>query len=173
MIRLLAYNTGLRRRSLFTLRMEWIDWNKRRITIPPRAMKSRRKHVAHLNETAYSHLLAIRTDRELSFPGPSTGRASKKAACPVSTRPFTACRTPPASPRPQHFGLHALRKTLATILWEESPQAAQYALGHSGMGITRDHYVAGQDMLARALDQVPQPAAFAGVQSMGNIARPV
>ena len=69
-------------------------------------------------------------------------------------------------PREEHFGLHAIRKTLGTALWESSPQAAQFALGHSSDRVTQDYYVAGGGLVARALDALPQPAAFA--EAMGT-----
>jgi len=45
------------------------------------------------------------------------------------------------------------------------PQAAQFALGHAGIDVTRQHYVAGDSILARAIDEMPWPAAFAGLGS--------
>jgi len=148
----LAYNTGLRRRTLFELRMEWIDWDKRRIVVPPRSMKSKRFQVVHLNETAFRHLLAIRTSRELVFPWPATMRTFHQ----------TMHRLEDAAgiPRREHFGLHDLRKTLATQLFATSAEAAQCALGHAGSNVTLRHYVAADRLVADALDQLEQPEAF-------------
>ncbi|MGA7702263.1 MAG: hypothetical protein WCB27_21925 [Thermoguttaceae bacterium] len=55
------------------------------------------------------------------------------------------------------FGFHAIRKTVATMLYEVSLGAAQFALGHTTNNVTRKHYVDGGGMVARALDQLPQP----------------
>ena len=56
--------------------------------------------------------------------------------------------------------MHAIRKTVATMLYEVSPGAAQFALGHTTDDVTRKHYVDGGGLVARALDQLPQPEAF-------------
>jgi integrase len=151
-----AFNTGLRRRSLFDLRWEWVDLKRSRITIPPRSTKSRRIQIIHLNPAALSHLAAIRTDREKVFPWPGSMK--------MFYTHFHKLLQFAGIPRKDHFGLHGLRKALATVLWEESPQAAQFALGHAGMAVTRSHYIAGDAMLARALDDVPQPTAFLELQ---------
>jgi integrase len=63
-------------------------------------------------------------------------------------------------PPADQFGLRTLRKTLATALYEQSPAAAQFALGHAGADVTRMHYVDGRGIVARALDALPQPTAF-------------
>jgi integrase len=65
-------------------------------------------------------------------------------------------------PKDEHFGFHQLRKTCATVWWEHNPQVAQFALGHTSMATTAGFYVRGQAMLARAVEQMPQPAAFNG-----------
>jgi integrase len=67
-------------------------------------------------------------------------------------------------PSEDHFGLHQLRKTCATHLWECNPQAAQFALGHTSLETTASFYVRGQDMMALAMDQMPQPSAFARIE---------
>ena len=151
----LTYNTGLRRGTLFKLRMEWIRWDDCCLTIPPKSMKSGQWHTIHLNPTAMQHLRAIRTDRELVFPWPF---GSTRYFYTV----FHRLQDAAGIPRKDHFGLHALRKTLATILWADSPQASQFALGHAGAEVTMRHYVASQGIVAQALDRLPQPAAFTG-----------
>jgi integrase len=149
----IAFNTGLRRRTLFELRMDHIDWQQCRLVIPPRRIKSRRPTIVSLNAIAMEHLRALRTVRDLVFPWP----------CADLTRfhkRFHDLQDLAGVPPAEHFGLHTIRKTMATLLWEESPQAAQYALGHTQMGVTKANYVNGQDIVARALAKLPQPASF-------------
>jgi integrase len=150
----LTLNTGLRRGTLFGLKMSDIDWQKRTILIRPSNNKSRKVFSVHLNETAYRHLLAIRTDREKVFPWPHCSR------CFHTT--FHRLQNASGIAQEEHFGLHALRRTLATMLYEQSPGAAQIALGHSDQRTTQAHYVAPNAMVARALDALPQPEAFKG-----------
>lgn len=151
----LTYNTGLRRRTLFELRMDAVDWAARDLVIPPANLKSKQWETKPLNETAYRHLVAIRgpATRERLFPWD------------FHSNTFTVCfhrlQNLAGIPREQHFGLHSLRKTHGTLMWEHSPQAAQFALGHRELSTTRDHYVDGGPMVARALDKLPQPEAFA------------
>jgi len=40
------------------------------------------------------------------------------------------------------------------------PAAAQLSLGHAGAQVTIRHYVEAQGIVARALAELPQPAAF-------------
>jgi integrase len=147
-----AYNTSLRRRTLFEARMEQMDWVQHCLVIPAKQMKSRRPHVTHLNATAVAHLLKIRTDRELLFPWPHCKRHFDTC--------FHKLQTAAAIPEHEHFGLHDLRKTHATLLWESSPAAARLSLGHTNDDITRRHYVAPDGIVARALDSLQQPQAF-------------
>jgi integrase/predicted transcriptional regulator len=149
-----SYNTGLRTSTMLSLRMEWLDWQRCLLVIPPATMKSRRVHVLHLNATTMEHLRAIRTRRELIFPWPF----NRRAFYPYIRRLMKAAALPPE----RWFGLQALRRTLATRLWSDSPQAAQFALGHAGADVTMRHYVAADGIVAAALDRLPQPEAFTG-----------
>jgi DNA-binding CsgD family transcriptional regulator len=145
-------NTGLRRRALLQMRMEHVNWTESRLDLPRELLKSGRAFSIHLNRTALEHLRKIRTDRDLVF------------SWPHSEKTFYACwhklQTEAGIPKKRHFGLHDLRKTLGTILWEDSPAAAQWALGHSSPEVTRRHYVDGMGLVARALDRMVQPEAF-------------
>jgi integrase len=60
-------------------------------------------------------------------------------------------------PRKEHFGLHVIRKTAATVLAGFSPQAAQLALGHRSLTTTVNHYINPTSIVAAALDAMPQP----------------
>jgi integrase len=147
-----VYNTGLRRRTLLGLRMEYIDWEGRRIVIPPRDIKSGRGHVAYLNDTTLEHLRRIRTNREFVFEWPGSQRQMYLW--------WHRLQTEAGIPWKEHFGLHDIRRTTATRLWEFSPQAAQLALGHAGQDVTIRHYVQGRGIVQRAVDALPQPKAF-------------
>jgi len=152
-----AFNTQLRRRSLFELLWDEVDFENHILDLPPKRLKSRRRQIVHLNEVTIAHLKKIRifrVPRELVFPWPYAQGWFDKC--------FHRLQAEAGIPRRDYFGLHDLRRTAATILWEDSPQAAQYALGHSSMNTTRDFYVNGQSIVARALDALPQPEAFSG-----------
>lgn len=150
---IVAWNTGLRIGTLLSMRMDEVDWAKSRLVLPAARMKSRRPMIVHLNPPAMTALRSIRTDRELVFPWQETGRRNfykylhklEKAA---------------GIPRSEHFGMHAIRKTVATMLYEVNPGAAQFALGHTTNDVTRKSYVDGGGLVARALDQLPQPEGF-------------
>jgi len=147
-----AHATGLRRGTLFRLRWEWVDWHRRVLMIPGDSMKSKRLHIAPLNTVAIEHLHSIRDDRELVLPWP------------FDKRHFYSCWHQlldlAGIPREEHFGLHDLRKTLATQLWQTSPQAAQLALGHSSAAVTAGYYVGQTGIVAAAIDNMEVPAAF-------------
>ena len=147
-----AFNTGLRRGTLFSLRMADIDWEGERLVIPASRMKSARAHIVHLNKTALDHLQNIRTDRDLVFPWPGNDRKFFVW--------FHKLQDLAGIPKEEHFGLHAIRRTTATKLWENDPQAAQLALGHVGSDVTLKHYVQSAGIVQRALDALPQPEAF-------------
>ena len=158
-----GYETTLRRGSLFRLRMTDIDWNKRLLVLPPSRMKMHRLHVVHLNDVAYNHLLSIRTDRELVFPWPFTmmtyHRHMRKLQLAAGLLPK------------ERWGLQDLRRTACTLLFEDSPAAAQAALGHMSVSTTLRNYTNSTGMVARALDALPQPEAFTAVAFSGGTAR--
>lgn len=150
----LALNTGLRRGTLFRIEMRHVDWEKRRLLIPAENNKSGKPFSVHLNEAAFNHLWKIRSDRDFLFSWPHHVRHFHAY--------FHKLQDAAGIQRADHFGLHNLRKTLATMLYEQSsPGAAQLALGHSAVSTTERHYVASSGIVAKALDALPQPAAFA------------
>jgi hypothetical protein len=56
-------------------------------------------------------------------------------------------------------GLHAIRKTFATVLCKVDRTAAMFALGHSGMRVI-DRYVQEDNIVPPGIRAIPQPAAF-------------
>jgi len=146
--------TGLRFGTLMELRMTDLDWGAKQFNIPAERMKSRRDHISPLTDTAIDHLRKIRTDREYVFPWPIGRREFYKYLHKLQD---LAC-----IPKAKHFGTHAIRRTLATRLYEVNPAAAQLALGHMGLEITREHYVKPEGIVRRGIEAIPQPPAFTG-----------
>jgi len=147
-----TYNLALRRRTLFELTWDAVDFEKRILVVPPASMKAHRLHVTHLNPTAIDHLARIRTDRKFVFAWSQAIRQFHVTFHKLQD----AAGIPPES----HFGLHGLRRTSATLLWQQSPEAAMLSLGHSTMQVTQDHYVNQMRVIAPALEKLPQPEAF-------------
>lgn len=147
-----ALNTSFRRRTLFELRMADVRWQDRSIVVNPDQVKNSIGGIVPINDTTLEHLKTIRTDRELLFPWPHD--MTHFHTC------FHNLQDAAGIPRDEHFGLHSIRKLAATLLWEHSPATAQLTLGHASLRTTRKHYVAGGDMLRKAIDQLPQPASF-------------
>jgi len=147
-----AFNTGLRRRTLFELRWDYVDFDKRVINVPPKRLKSRRFQVVRLNETAVEHLRRIEGDRELVFPWPYCKE--------YFDRLFHKLQYEAGLPGKAHFGLHNLRKTFGTHIAQESPQAASMALGHAGMDVTIKRYINHDAIVHPAVDRLEQPEAF-------------
>ena len=148
-----AYFTGLRRGTLFSIRMDQIDWDAHVLNMPAEIMKSNRPLSLPLVDVVMEHLLAIRSDRELVFEWPHDEGGFYRylhllqgfAGIPVD----------------DHFGLHTLRKTLATHLADvASVDAARFMLGHTAAGVTEQHYINKGGIIADAVTKVPVPAAF-------------
>lgn len=148
-----VWNTGLRIGTLLSMHMDEIDWQQNRLVLAAARMKSRRPMIVHLNSWAMAALRSIRTDRELVFPWNPKDRRSLY-------RHFHTLQDAAGIPKNDQFGFHTIRKTVATMLYEVNPGAAQFALGHTTNDVTRRHYVDGGGLVARALDQLPQPEAF-------------
>jgi integrase len=116
----------------------------------------------HLNPScivALTKILPESHPRELVFAWRSGDKCSvlDDYLDKAYARQFVALQNKAGIPEDERFGLHMLRKTHGTILWEQSPGAAQYALGHTSMAITQAHYINGGPMVARALDALEQP----------------
>jgi len=145
-----ALNTALRRATLFALRWDFLD--DRNLVLPKHVLKTRRGMTIPLNDTAFGHLKAIRSDREMIFPWPYTRECFDHH--------FSTLQGLAGVPRGERFGLQAIRRTAATLLWKQCPQAAQIILGHHAATITLRHYVNANEVAKPALANLPQPAAF-------------
>lgn len=150
---IVAKNTGLRRGTLLRMRMEHINWQSRKLVLPAELLKSSRPHVMPLNQEAHEHLLAIRTSREKVFEWPHCWRYLHTYLHKIQTAAGIR--------KDDHFGLHDLRKTLASQLAKGSLAAAQFALGHAASDVTLRNYVDSQTVLVDALENLPQPFASA------------
>jgi integrase len=151
-----VWNTGLRRRSLLELSWDMVDWKLRLFRIPGRSMKAKRFQIQPFPEMVASHLHAIRrSEHGLIFPWSGHIRDFHTKWCQLLDLA--------GIPAERHFGLHDIRKTLATTLWGSDPQAAQFVMGHSSSTVTARHYVAQTGIVARAVDAIPQPASFGAV----------
>jgi len=144
-----ARSTGLRRSTLFSMRMAMIDWEARELRLPAEILKGNRPQTVHLCPIAIEHLGGIRNGRELVFP----------LDCCMSEwhRRFHKLQDAAGLDRKDHFGLQTIRKTVGTLLWRSSPAAAQLALGHASSKTTQGHYVEPGGIVAEALDKLPQP----------------
>ena len=147
---IVAYNTQLRRRTLFEMRMDEVDWEAGCLKLPACRFKAARPMVVHLNPAAPDALRSIRSNRELVFP-----RGSKSLSW-FGTN-FHKLLDSAGIPRKEHFMLHAIRKTAATVLAQHSPAAAQLALGHRSLSTTIDYYINPTSIISGAIDAMPQP----------------
>lgn len=146
----IVYNTALRRRTLFELRMDEIDWQKNSLRLKGERFKSGRPMIVHLNPAAMEALRRIRTPhRELIFP---TNATTTTFYTYFHYLQYTA-----GIPKKEHFGLHIIRKTAATVLAAVSPKTAQLALQHASLSTTLDSYIDPTGIIGASLDAMPQP----------------
>jgi integrase len=155
----IAFNTGMRRRTLFGMEWQHVDWRRGRINLPAKLLKSRRPQVYPLNRPAIDWLLAIRpeADSGLIFPWP--------LSCAKFDKYFHQLQQAAGIAAENHFGLQHLRKSFGTSMFEISPSAAMSAMGHTRLDVTMKHYLAADGLVTRAVEALPQPAAF--VEAIG------
>jgi integrase len=157
----LAYNTGLRRRALFNLDWEDVDLDAALVKVPATIIKNKRAIAIPLNAVACLHLARIKRDTGRVFHWPYDKRTFDVT--------FAKLQWAAGIPAADHFGLHRIRKTAATVLWEDSPAAAQLVMGHTTAAMTIKHYVQAPGIMRAAIERMPQPTAFTGGNgSAGN-----
>ena len=144
-----TYNTALRRRTLFEMEMDEIDWGKNCLRLKAERFKAGRPMVVHLNPAAMEALRRIRTNRVLIFPTDADSSAFYKH--------FHRLQDSAGIPRKEQFGLHVIRKTSATVLAAVSPRTAQLALGHANLTTTLNSYIDPTGIIGASLDAMPQP----------------
>ena len=145
--------TGLRRRTLLQMGWEHMEWDHSRLHIPGTFFKNRRPQVIPLPPIAIEHLHSIRTDRERIFQWPA------RTWCPFH-KYFHRLQDSVGIPRSEHFGLHRIRKTVASLIWAQSPEAAQLLCGHASGQTTMRHYVSSNAIVAKAVGLLSLPEAF-------------
>lgn len=149
----MAFNTALRFGGLFKLRWEYVDLELRWLRMNPAAMKSRNGQLIPLNEIAVEHLQRIRQSEDpMVFPLPYTVEWFRKRLHDLQDLA--------GIPEGEHFTLQTIRRTAATLLWQNSPEAAVFVLGHKSELTTTTHYVQAQTVAAPAIANMPQPEAF-------------
>jgi len=142
-----ALATAFRRRTLFALRMSDVNWRERCIIVDPSQVKNAVGRMMPLNDETFDHLQRIRTDRASLFPWPHDQKHFYEH--------FHRLQAAAGLPRAEWFGLHAIRRTAATLMWQHSPHVAQLVLGHSSLLVTAKHYVNGTVMLREAVNNLP------------------
>ncbi|MCX7424245.1 MAG: tyrosine-type recombinase/integrase [Planctomycetia bacterium] len=148
-----TFNTGLRRRSLFSITWGQVDLERGWIDVPANRLKSRREQRICLNPTAVEHLRRIQQGADQPvFPWPY---------CRTHFDPvFRRLQYDAGIPVAAHIGLHMIRKTFGTTWCATDPVAAQLALGHAGLRVTLDRYVRDDEIVSRGVNAIPQPEAF-------------
>jgi len=144
-------NVGTRIGTTLALRWDWLDGHSLRV--PADALKGRRvDQTLFVNRHALAAIEPLRPAGYAAiFPWPHQVNYLQT----VRRRLLEAA----GIPKPRRFGFHGLRKFLATELARSSPIASQKALGHTGMAMTRDHYIDGR-VVEDAMQGVSQPAEF-------------
>ncbi|MDX1945233.1 MAG: tyrosine-type recombinase/integrase [Pirellulaceae bacterium] len=150
----LVYNTGLRRRTLFGLRWEHVDFEARVLRIPAELLKARRSQIVPMNDVVCRHLRVIQGDRPLVLGWPHSAEWFRAN--------FRRLQVSAGLLSPKQFGLHRMRKTCATMLWKKDPAAAQLMLGHTALATTKQHYIDATESLAGVVKDLPQPEGFEG-----------
>lgn len=148
-----AFNLGLRRGTLLQFTTEEIDWEHALLEIPAHRMKSRRAHTLPLNETAAKHLRRVSNGPGPVFQWPLRTEALLKHLYQLEDEV--------GIPPKDRFGLQDIRRTAGTIVAEvSSPEIARLFLAHASTDTAMRHYINGHGLLTKAVEAMPQPAAF-------------
>jgi integrase len=147
-----TYNVGLRRRTLFAMEWRHVDFREGTLRLPAEIMKSRKRLLLPMNDIVRRHLLAIRSDEEKVFPRPFSRERFGFY--------FRQLQATAGVMGNEKFGLHTLRKTCATTLFQEDAQAAQLMLGHAAISVTQSHYINAVAALRDSVSRMPQPKGF-------------
>jgi integrase len=143
-----SWNTGTRISQALQLERRMIQG--RWLVCPAAIMKGNTAKRICLTDEALAAIESIRTKDAKLFPWP------------YGEHYFHACRralfAQSSLPVDRRFGMHAIRRGLATELAKVNPLVAQQMLGHTSMGVTRDYYV-DPGIAAGVLAQIPQPTA--------------
>jgi integrase len=122
----------LRVGEMLSIRWEWVDWNKRTITIPAQNMKMRKEHVLPLSSQAVD----ILKNRQAQYMGSPFVFCSPVSDKPLSTQTirdaFEALGVPA-----KEMTLHGWRHTASTVLHERGFESdiIELQLSHTKGGI--------------------------------------
>jgi len=158
---LVAYNTGMRPRTLFHIRWEMIGEpadlrlrdRGRVIRVPESILKGDRGRLLWLNRPALDALGPLEQRAGLVFRWPDWPRAE-------STLRKHRVRLQRAAGIPTQWrSLYAFRRTFTTECGKINAVAMQLMTGHEGLGIrmATEHYINAESLLAEALSRLPQP----------------
>lgn len=119
-----AYDTGLRRGDLWRIRHEWIQGDG---SIRLRQNKTSEPHLCAVTPHVVSLIASIPYAEPLKWTGHGSGYSALwREACKRAGIP--------------HGCTQQVRRTAATVVWEEHPEAVQRFLGHRTATMWR-HYV--------------------------------
>jgi len=152
---ILAFNTGERRGALLGVTYADLTFDERRgaLLCFPRTIRKgqRKRNKVPLNAAALQAIEKIRTPRELIFPWKNWPKNTKWFE--TNWKRLLAMA---GIPEERQFGIHSIRKTTGTAVFNLNPAAAQLLLGHSDMATTQKFYV-NQGVVRAAVDELQQP----------------
>jgi len=152
-----TYNVGTRIGTTLQLRWDMLPGRGDTLYVPAvievdgktiKVLKGSNDQQFHVNDETWRVIHAIRTDDPRIFPWPHC----MSYLHTIRKRLLAAAGIPPE----RRFGFHGGRKCLCTELMQINPMAAQKALGHLGIAMSRDHYTSTR-IVAKAMKKLRQP----------------
>ncbi len=140
------YNVGTRIGTTVAITYDMLDGDVLRV--PAEYLKGHNDQDFYVNAEARKVVEAIRTSDPRIFPWPHGMTYLHKVR-----RDLLAAA---GLPKPRRFGFHGGRKCLCTELMQINSLAAQKAMGHLGIAMSRDAYTS-RRIVAEAMKHLPQP----------------
>ncbi len=152
-----AYNTAFRKADLLRLPWTSVDFDERLITLT--ANKTGKTHLVPMNGTLERHLRWMWRERVCVFCAP---KSNKVFAAQLSLISATA-GIPSVTPQ-------AIRRRACTELEKVQTGAGSLLLGHSlKQAVTYESYAQQAEVLGPAMENLPQPEAFAARDSAAQL----